>query len=250
MTSPSNRLLFHINADEFGKGSDSEGNNSSSVVKYLHDYIQAHYNNPSNSPSIFPEKLIKELDQAISLKNTFPVVNNSPNIISQFQDTQTRIHQAFESQSPLLLMGGWTAAPFGHAIYYEIIPTSNSSASFRLYNTGAGVDYHPAAEDGHALKYHTFVEWKGVAREALSSPYFLEALIELQNYLKDPNNELDTKYDEHDIYLGLKNSIKTQRNRSRFPKLSRKAAEKFQVIYETAAFRGLCMEISDGPHAD
>lgn len=204
---PTNKYLFHIHADEFGAASQLEGAQSQKAVDYLHSYLSA-----TKSPSC-SAALLDELKGALSM--TYEVPDQGGSTYMKTEMTQDyvkkgedKIARAFQSKQPLLIMGGWTGKPTGHAIYYEVLPSADQkSATFRLYNTGAGVTSHPNARDGSKVKYQSYCEWKGIDRKKLESPLFLEALYELKSYDTTSNIGVKTAYDAPDIYSALKNLL-------------------------------------------
>lgn len=121
-----------------------------------------------------------------------------------------KISKAMEQQKPLLIIGGWSGNPGGHAIYYEIIPTSDNKANFRLFNTGAGSDYHPSEYVVTEHKAQSYVEWKGIERDKLESPLFLEALHEFETFQTLPGKETKTTFNKLDIYSGLRHLLQPE----------------------------------------
>ncbi len=203
LKAPTEKMLFHIHADEFGTSSQLEGSKAPLAVDYLKSYLEKTYQSKSASSLLDTEALIRELSNFIDIPpNASSATSNK--LLSQFiQSSMGKIGQALDTRTPLLLLGGWVGVPFGHAIYYEILPTSDKSATFRIYNTGAGINqYHASKPEGQKLKYQAYVEWQGVSREKLLSPYFLEALFELQTHAR--YNLKPTEYGTSDIYESLK----------------------------------------------
>ena len=210
LATPTSKMLFHIHADEFGKSSALEGSQAKYTVNYLKSYLQARQSeSPEKTPSTI-DALIQELTDIADIP-TSTGSDNQASLTQQFvEHTQGKIQTAFETGSPLMMVGGWVGIPYGHAMYYEIIPDSKQSASFRLYNTGAGIDaYHPSILEGQKVKYRSYVEWNGIDREKLQSPYFLEALFELNSYTRD-KTATQTKYGQMEVYQGLKQLLQPQ----------------------------------------
>ena len=216
---PSKKLLYHIQADEFGSGSQLQGmNQMKEVVNYLSSYIKQSQSvsNDTAKPSVFPLSLLQELNESLEIQAEGPEFE-APAKMKRPNAAQQKMSQAFETRTPLLILGGWKGMP-GHAIYYEIIPTSDTTATFRLYNTGAGVDYHDRVREGHKVKFQTFKEWKGIDRKNLESSHFLAALYELRTYTATDSGVITpykqglspTKFGHEDIYSGLKSLLKPQ----------------------------------------
>lgn len=187
------RLVGHICGGSFLASSKLEGMEQEQAYTYLLDYLR-------NDREGVPEELSQQLADCLT--------------ISDLQNGKAgeKIRHAFDSQTPLLLMGGWTGKPHGHAIYYEILPESPNSSSFRLYEVGAGSNYHRRAKLGGKIKAQTFCEWQGVAKDKLLSPQFLQVMHELSSAVIIPNSENRlTDYDEKDIYEGLKGILQPKK---------------------------------------
>ena len=202
-------MLFHIQADEFGSSSELEGEKSTKTVHYLHDFLIRN-NNPS-----YPESLINQLVEMASIQYDSALHHGLAHYVTEdtkvtVQKAQEEIGKAFENQRPLLITGGWTGKPSGHAIYYEIIPESNKKAAFRLYNRSTDIGSHQTGIKGHKVKYHAYDEWREIDRENLESPHFLEALYELQSYDTTPQSYTKTEYQETDIYKGVRGLLQPE----------------------------------------
>ncbi|MBA3238784.1 MAG: hypothetical protein H0T62_10630 [Parachlamydiaceae bacterium] len=183
---PNARLLFQICADEFGAGSELEGNNSSLMVKDKLDFLK------KVEKGTYPEELIDELNRAIDLSKI------------QIGEASEQIQAAIKNQQRTLILGGWAGVPSGHAIYYEVIPTEDDEVvNFRLYNTGAGIQYHKSVREGNAVKYQPYCEWRGIKTENVLSHNFLKAIHEMTS-IKIVKKGKSTNYNENDVYLGLK----------------------------------------------
>ena len=208
METPTASMLFHIHADEFGNSSEYEGGSSKNAVNYLLSYLQ-------KGKGAYSQDLIEELNNVVSIQNDRYII--ASNIVELTQNyvhnARGKISESFKSNKPLLIMGGWKGRPFGHAIYYEIIPTSDNIANFRLYNSGAGSEYHPHHNDAHKTKYQAYTEWQEIDRSRLESDAFLEAVFELNSYDSHPINNRGTEYDKKDIYEGLKGLLKPKKER-------------------------------------
>ncbi len=216
---PSTTLLFHMHADEFGHSSEYEGGSSKDAVKYLHSYLQKAQ---ATSGATWPQALIDEVGNAVNMIYDPSLHYNSQNFKVEkapeyIKNAKQKIAAAFQSNKPILITGGWTGSPSGHAIYYEIIPASDKTASFRLYNSGAGVSNHPQANEGHKIKFQPFTEWKEIDRTLLESNDFLEALYQLNSFLTHPTDYINNEYGEKDIYEGLKEILKPAKESSFLP---------------------------------
>ncbi|CRX37687.1 DUF3638 domain-containing protein [Estrella lausannensis] len=192
-TPPNANILFQIVADEFGASSELEGSQSKLMVANLLNYMQS----ANQAGAVYSDKLINELKNAVDLSSSG---TTSKAVIAQ---SKNQIKEAINQNKPTLIMGGWVGAPFGHAIYYEVIPAGNGEVNFRLYNTGAGIKHHMSVRDGDAIKYQPYCEWKGIKEENILSDGFLKAVNEMTTNAKFSNGN-PTNYGEEDVYVGLK----------------------------------------------
>lgn len=192
---PSTRQLFHIHADEFGANNVSlEGQQRTATLQYLSSFLKSRQKAHLSTYGL-KEETLKEIEEAIS----------QPSLEKAFS-------HAFATQKPVLLKGGWRNESGGHAIYYEIIPDKGGeAATFRLYNLGAGADFHAHGTLDLKEKGLPYLEFKGVKKTTLLSPLTLQALDELNGYLakfmtrvKKTIGSIQTReYNESDIYEGL-----------------------------------------------
>nr|MBA3603390.1 hypothetical protein [Parachlamydiaceae bacterium] len=185
------KMVFHIHANEFGANNQSlEGYTSAATLEYLYSY------------------LCKRTDQELPIyglsKETLDSIANALEFAKNFTGLEEKIANAFDSNQPLLLPGGWSGAPSGHAMYYEIIPESKEKATFRLFNLGAGSNLHFGGIVGNKTKRLPHIDFTGVSKAILLNSNVIKALKELQENAFFPGTKDKTEYNEGDIYQGLK----------------------------------------------
>jgi len=189
------RMLFNLHANEFGNKSTYEGAGPE-AMQYFHDFLRD-WNARNNLPEI--GKFLTRLTTTIKLAALTSV--------EEFvKETVLTLETAIKHKDSLLLAGGWNGKP-GHAIYYEIIYETDTTVTFRIYNTGAGISAnHPQALSGVKIKYQPFVDWKGIEIKKLLSPHFLKAIHEM-NFRKPVNYNdalILNPYGAHDVYQAFK----------------------------------------------
>lgn len=180
-SAPTTRMLFHIHADEFGKGSRLEGMDSASALAYLEAFLK--------KKGLYGagEDLLREIHEG------------------RFSG-KGEVAEAFKTMKPMLMIGGWAGKPAGHAMYYEVIPTSDSLATVRFYNLGAGSGEHNEGLDGDKVKAACYVELTGVKKGTLLDENTHKILSELRT----EDEKGSRKYSEEDIYQGLINLLEPQ----------------------------------------
>jgi hypothetical protein len=195
----STRLLFQLEADEFGLNSELEGCAKNIPLAYVLEYIKAR-DSQGDILCDQQEELIRELSIAYDIAE-------SPN--SQ-QTLHQAIQNAFATGSTTLIPGGWVGKPSGHAMMYELIPESGETATLRIFNTGEGIQEHDRFQVGVKDKVG-YVEWKGISRDKLLDPHFSQAIDEMNTFTSLPEDEnKSTDYSSRDIYSGLRNFLEVK----------------------------------------
>ncbi len=122
-----------------------------------------------------------------------------------------QLQKRVTSGESCVLSGGWIGKPAsrteqaepGHSIIYEIIRQPDGKFTMRVFNTGAGVEYHLSAIIGTRLKNLPFLEQRDIDISALSRPEIWRAYYEhMYKTVADAEG-----YDEADIYERFLKSI-------------------------------------------
>ena len=204
----SDRLFFHIHGDEFGQNSTLEGASLSEPLSYLYEFLKNKKETGKQRYEI-DDSLLNEIHTALELTSSLDEMSQferglytSVPPLEYLNKAKQKIQEAFTNQKPMLLPGGWIGNPFGHAMYYEIIPTDDGKASFRLYNLGDGInEHHGQAISQGKEKAAPYAEWRGIDQNLFLNDTFFQALFEMRK-MGFVEGEL-TKYGAADIYLGL-----------------------------------------------
>ncbi|MBS0655949.1 MAG: hypothetical protein JSR46_09245, partial [Verrucomicrobia bacterium] len=193
MTPIEMKMLFHIHANEFGENNESlEGYQRKNTLSYLHNFLSKRKEQNLSTYGLSQETM-QEIESAIQLSTDFK------------KTAPGAINAAFNNKTPLLLPGGWAGSPSGHAMYYELIPTSPTEATLRIFNLGAGSEAHAAAVVGTKEKRLPYIDFRGVPKELLTDVHTLQSMDELLEKAFFPDSAIEkTEYEEKDIYDGLK----------------------------------------------
>ena len=220
----SNKLLFHILGDEFGLNSSLEGMKSSESLEFLYKFLKEKKEKGQSIYNIGDDLLNEirmsmllslSLEEKIIVKTytrkcdgeTYTNQVEMPPVF--LEHAKQKLQDTFVSQKPLLLPGGWVGKPTGHAMYYEVIPTGNGKASFRLYNLGDGAEIdHAEAIINGKKKTCPFAEWRGIDESNLLNDSFIQALYQTGTYAE--LNKKPTMYSALDIYQGLQELLKPE----------------------------------------
>lgn len=197
------RLLVHLHGDIFAKGTPYEGNPMRENVAYVNHFLKAL--NERQVAEIFGEDGIEDAEELMDLlSNAIDIdahVARSTNLSEATKRLKKLLKGRLTQGKPCLLNGGWNARPFGHAIYYEIIPQNDGRLTFRAYNRGAGIQYHESTATVEGKRYvPAFIEYIDIEPENLLADMTLRALIEL----RDPNKiPITDEYSAKDLYSGI-----------------------------------------------
>lgn len=192
------RLLYHIHTGE--AHSELEGMDPREA-EYMRKYLAAYLR---DRPDLISPPVLDELENSIQIHEKEGWNPTKPSS-RQLKEAKNQIQNAFDKGKPVLLVGGWKGQP-GHAVYYEIIPDprNRDKANFRIYNTGAGIKYHPHVNEGNKVKYQAYCEWQGIDRAKFEADFFLQSVFEMNSFTELPSSSTKTDYNERDIYEGLK----------------------------------------------
>lgn len=192
-------LFFHINGDAFGDGAGLEGGFPKESFIWLNRFINDKFsNNPIYETILKEMKYISANEEWIDFIVRSGNFNAIPEYIEKFLKPCLAL-------GPIVLPGGWPT----HAVLYEIIPSEKAGfCTFRIYNTGEGIDNHPSCEVGKKKKYRAFIEKCNVPLEDVLNEKFIQSLIEINRFStsQQPNQAytyIDTEFGEYEVYEGL-----------------------------------------------
>jgi hypothetical protein len=191
------RLAQHILGNAFGMGSGLEGFDSIKVVEYvlkvlekridaindrgeIHDFCKdIAKTNEQQSLAVF-EKMASQFKIASKITKDFKEGNPQ-----KYVDAVRSEIQNLDLGKSFFFMGGWPK----HAIVYEIIKEKEDSFTFRVYNRGAGTEYHQQAVFSAKSFTLPFTELVEVPASRLMSYSFLKSLYELEHPLQHLGEE-------------------------------------------------------------
>lgn len=193
MSQAETKLLFQIQADEFGANDELEGYTLDKTLTYLDDFFKIREKEKLDLYGL-PKSVCDEISTAAKIAN-------APNLETFIHYTQEAIQKI--SENPVLLPGGWRGAPSGHAMYYEVIPQGKEKVTFRIFNLGAGATGALDPAD-YKTKAAPYVDFEGIALDKMMDKHIIQALYELNTYAFFPGTTSKTQYGAEDIYKSLK----------------------------------------------
>lgn len=182
---------FHILGNEFGANSELEGSKAKFTVESVNNFLK----------NIHDDTALKlygiDATTREEIQNTVFLAEYSAKGLASI------IRSAHEKGKSLLMDGGWTGRPFGHAMFYEVVPVDATTVNFRVYNLGAGSDNHGLTIEEGKYKTSCGIEWQGVQLSKLTNLSTLQALIEMKTKVQLPEEKVDTNFNETDIYSAI-----------------------------------------------
>ncbi len=145
----------HVLLDSRIKHSDLEGAPFSHMLSFLACFFQS---NPSDLSFILESQFTQCAKWAKKLKE-----GKLDSVVEEIVD-QAQILSFNES---ILIPGGWTGDPLGHAMLYTLTKMENGNYTFRVINTGAGIDYHIQIQGYKKIKSLLACSYINIPKEKL-----------------------------------------------------------------------------------
>lgn len=166
-------LVAHFIGEPFAAGSGLEGYPLEGMVAFMKgtlQQIQAVDEHPASY-----EKTISHLEKAETL---LEALRKGPKELAQKLEAELSHLQAGES---FLFPFGWANRGMGHAISFRFQKQQNGSFSLRIFNSGAGHQYHERSVVDSQFFHNRFVEIPDISAKKIASLPFCEALCKMQS---------------------------------------------------------------------
>lgn len=125
-------------------------------------------------------------------------------------DLSKRIQELKVNQK-ILIQGGWSAIPSGHAMLYMVEKTQDGKFAFTVINTGLGINnFHQSQDLGLKLKYKPIVRISEIEANIITNPELWASIGELHNSIK-PNGKR-FEHSANDIYGRILPSLQGKRD--------------------------------------
>lgn len=203
------KLLLHVVGDSFGENSGLEGLTAGNVDhlehrQKLYRHLETIFNNrtfiarqeqqpkscfrsnalPESLELPLPDFAIEDL-KLLSLQGENAILltqalHKSPGKFHSVLSKQMETYLQKPGQT-IYFQGGW----LGHAIVFEITKQENGRYSFRVYNSGEGLEFHPAFNLGSRRRVFPFVEKVNVSADTLFGSVFSKVLYDLRQFGDD-----------------------------------------------------------------
>ena len=190
------RTLLHIVGDIFGKDTGLEGSHSSTMLLYFQQQLKQKIDALKQhglcdeetkraicgdlfGKAISATKSARQADLSL-FEDLARKIDTSMEIYQIFnQGDSEKFHEKIKGEiaglaagKSFFFPGGW----LGHAIVYEVVKQDNGKLTFRVYNTGAGLEYYKRAVVETETFYLPFIEIVDIPVEKFLDRAFLNAL--------------------------------------------------------------------------
>ncbi|MEI8125927.1 MAG: hypothetical protein WCG42_09235, partial [Parachlamydiaceae bacterium] len=196
--------LLHVIGDIFGKDTLLEGHQPILILQYLLGLVHAEIETSKktdiceeDSKSAFCNKFFSDEFWLIQMSKQdrvkiFEVLESKLNraiVLSEnfssedpmrWYDSVQREVEGLAHGDTFFFPGGWLK----HAIVYEVLKQENGLFTFRVYNTGEGLEYYARAVVEAKTHFFPFIEIIDIPSENLLNPIFLQGLKELKQIEK------------------------------------------------------------------
>lgn len=137
----------------------------------------------------FHEALTPEICQELDAMQTFAKILSSKNPEQVFP----LVAQELQKNGRVATPCGWVAHKSGHAMVAECRLEPNGTATVRLYNKGAGLQYHNAQNSGFRERRGAYIEKRNIPQQLVTSSAFWLILLgpQWQLYRTEPLGEED-----------------------------------------------------------
>lgn len=180
---PNPAILQFVLADYVGGG---KGNNMDNGIAFYRHYFEEYCKrNPTDRSAA---NILTNLSCYFSPSLTDPLEKVVKDVIDKLVTDRY-----------VTIPGGYYQEPEGHGILYEFILEKDSSITFKMTNSGEGLEYHPqdlsAAEQTHSIRewrYRT-LSFNGASFEDLKKNLFFETLLSFKRP-RPPSEELNVTF--------------------------------------------------------
>lgn len=195
------KLFLHVLGDRFGKDTGLEGISPTSTLQYRLTLLEAklaHLSDHGQNRQVL-EKLVHTLKDALITYQMFRGPNEA------LKDYLHNKLSTLKQGETFLWPGGWTK----HTLYFEIIKQTKEHLTFRIYNTGEGLEFHPMGFLGTQKVFLPYLERIDVPTDQFLHPTLLTALKELTDSNGAKTGPADL-YQNILHHLGGKPSVESQ----------------------------------------
>lgn len=204
-------IALHVLGDGFGKESGLEGAPSGYMIQYLQKILSTRLLDEEFAAE---ETSLKNKETLISNLDRFQSFNalRKKDLGSFVKKMRGELDQLRNGET-LLLDGGWRNINSGHAMLYEIIKINPNQYNFRIYNTGAGLEFHSEVQAGYDQWALPVREFANVNLKTLTSKTFWHTF----NKLRDNPNDF---WKASLIYEHIIGALEPSKEVSSFPATS------------------------------
>jgi len=214
--------VAHLFGDLFLKSTGYEGDSQSNMMSHTSEMVSKYIvelekNAKENADEIdslkkFLEKLMPGIESQMELEKIGEKAFTAGMIekLTKLPVGKSIIHG-----------GGWVNGEGGHAMYYEMTKQPDNTFSMKVYNTGAGLEFHPSRVEYNAKesadqsnfteKRASNIEIRSIPFNRMTSPSFWKTVYEVQTvksyFHKESQQTIPTRFNGQTIYVYLLNTL-------------------------------------------
>ncbi|NGX57995.1 MAG: hypothetical protein K940chlam3_00896 [Chlamydiae bacterium] len=193
-TKINNKLFGFIHGDKYLESSGLEGGQLASNIKFLLPYLEKKLSGKH-------DELFALLEEYLRFDHSAPKLwrydsHARREVTVHAKDIAERVEN-LEEGGKLMLNGGWSGTPSGHAMIY-LVSKNKGQYEFTVMNTGGGIRFHKSKLIGGKRKYSPMIRITNIPEDRITSSDFYKALLELE-FSQDKNDNL-YQHSAKDIY--------------------------------------------------
>jgi hypothetical protein len=257
-------LFAHINNDAFLAGARNlEGLPYSTTIQFLQHFLK------NSNGLLLPEvlernqrsltSLQQKLDSMLIASHELENVHAKMTAYDSIEECEVILKEAIQplvdrilknladsdNQFSVLMPGGWSGKPSGHAMAYEFKKDIEGNLLFLVYNSGAGLNYHEEFASTDKQRYQTTKIFK-ILKTEINQEKIADFILELVKPRVLPkivgrNQPTDVQYNEEVLYTQVFAKIVQLNGEEIAPK---ELSEHYQAIASMAQRTGTCTEKS------
>lgn len=164
---PDTAVVQYILADFVGGG---EGNSLGNGVSFYKHYFQQY---------------CKEAPEDVTAATILKDLNSyfSPSLNTPLHEATNELIKELKEKGSIIVSGGYHQVGGGHAILYQFILEDNGTVTFKITNSGEGLQYHPvdlsSLQQWHSIRdwHYRTLTFKGATIEQLKEVQFFDMLL-------------------------------------------------------------------------
>ncbi|MGM0440417.1 MAG: DUF3638 domain-containing protein [Chlamydiota bacterium] len=191
------RMVGHILGDHVITESGLEGSTLGETLSFFANYLDISPTLQEHDQS--QNVLKKQFEKALAIHQQYKSASSTPIDVAKHIIDEIRKNPTEE----LLIPSGWSKKPLGHAMLLKVKKESDGNYSLYVYNTGAGLEYHPSETLHGDFRYEPIIKYGHLSEEEICDQQFWTAISELQTIYYTARDERKNRISATTIYGNL-----------------------------------------------